>query len=429
MSTPFEIKRQWSATEPDRVADGSVSAEIAIWTNGICLTAVEDRVSSATRNVARLSALRMARWFAGNWWRLRWEPENRARGLDWQMSHNLAAAGGSYLWPNLTFSSDGDTVLIKSRAGSPASEEPIRYTQDYDGVIPLSSFEQVVDDFVTVAIDRIPGVVAKDTDLAELWAEVADERDQPELYDLRKLEAGLGYDPGEAPDPLIEALQSERNAYGAAAIHEMAVASGDQALAHLHRLGAETRSQGISAQVSNCDTILRLYREQENPWDQPWQRGALAAGIARSVWGIPIGPLRTGTLSELFHLDLTAHSGQTLPLSAGLRDSNGGLSLVFNQGRLTGRRFTLSRLVADHIISPQEERLLPSTRVGTSRQKFQRAFAQEFLCPINDLQDFLGAAPADDDIDDAAAHFEVSPLTVKTTLGRVDIWCYHSRHG
>ena len=110
------------------------------------------------------------------------------------------------------------------------------------------------------------------------------------------------------------------------------------------------------------------------------------------------------------------HSDLTLPLSAGLRDDSGGFRLAFNQGHLTGRRITLSRLVADHIISPQEERLLPSTPVGTSRQKFQRAFAQEFLCPINDLQDFLGAAPADDDIDDVAAHFEVSPLMVKTTL-------------
>ncbi|MDD3449040.1 MAG: hypothetical protein PHF72_08440, partial [Gammaproteobacteria bacterium] len=77
----------------------------------------------------------------------------------------------------------------------------------------------------------------------------------------------------------------------------------------------------------------------------------------------------------------------------------------------------LARLVADHIYRSAGDRLLPATDARTARQKFQRAFAQEFLCPFTALSDFLGSTePTDDRIEEAADLFNVSPLLVKTTL-------------
>lgn len=63
------------------------------------------------------------------------------------------------------------------------------------------------------------------------------------------------------------------------------------------------------------------------------------------------------------------------------------------------------------------ERLLPALNIGTHRQKFQRAFAGAFLCPYPALRDFLGTGPSGDDaIEDAADHFNVSPLLIRTVL-------------
>jgi len=82
-----------------------------------------------------------------------------------------------------------------------------------------------------------------------------------------------------------------------------------------------------------------------------------------------------------------------------------------------GRRFELCRLIADAAEMTNSERLLPATTAKTSRQKFQRAFAQEFLCPVEALIQTLGTShPEDDEIEAAAAHFQVSPLLVRTTL-------------
>jgi hypothetical protein len=82
-----------------------------------------------------------------------------------------------------------------------------------------------------------------------------------------------------------------------------------------------------------------------------------------------------------------------------------------------GRRFELCRLVADAAEFGEDERLLPATVAKTSRQKFQRAFAQEFLCPVEALIEALGTShPEEDEIEAAARHFEVSPLLVRTML-------------
>jgi hypothetical protein len=56
---------------------------------------------------------------------------------------------------------------------------------------------------------------------------------------------------------------------------------------------------------------------------------------------------------------------------------------------VTTRSQALARLVAEHLRAGLEERLLPATDAKTARQKFQRAFAQEFLCPFEELTQYL----------------------------------------
>src|SRR5207249_11948004 len=83
----------------------------------------------------------------------------------------------------------------------------------------------------------------------------------------------------------------------------------------------------------------------------------------------------------------------------------------------TSRRFAASRLLGDYLGFANQERLLPATHAKTARQKFQRSFAQEFLCPIDALLEKIQTTqPNEDDISEAATHFHVSPLTIRTTL-------------
>ena len=46
---------------------------------------MEDKLAKTVRKGASLSAYKLAEWFAGNWWRLLWEPERKT--FSWKMSH------------------------------------------------------------------------------------------------------------------------------------------------------------------------------------------------------------------------------------------------------------------------------------------------------------------------------------------------------
>ena len=82
-----------------------------------------------------------------------------------------------------------------------------------------------------------------------------------------------------------------------------------------------------------------------------------------------------------------------------------------------GKRFEFARFLADYVSRAGDSGAwLASTDLATSRQKFQRAFAAEFLCPISSLIGFLGGNFTEPAIEDAASYFGVSEQTVESLL-------------
>src|SRR5208282_5906654 len=79
------------------------------------------------------------------------------------------------------------------------------------------------------------------------------------------------------------------------------------------------------------------------------------------------------------------------------------------------RRFEAARFIADYLCAPQD-RWLPITDAATARQKVQRAFAAEFLCPIESLRAYLGNEFLPEAFEDAAEHFGISEMAVISHL-------------
>jgi Zn-dependent peptidase ImmA (M78 family) len=79
-------------------------------------------------------------------------------------------------------------------------------------------------------------------------------------------------------------------------------------------------------------------------------------------------------------------------------------------------RFEAARFLSEEISAPQRESWLPATDTSTARQKAQRAFAAEFLCPIGALRQFLSEDFSPEAIEEAGERFGVSELAVKSVL-------------
>lgn len=420
MKAPFSINYSWLPDGNHDVAEYSTLAELTIEVAQSCATQIDDILAKTVRPSARLSALHLAEWFATNWWRLLWE--TKAETYSWLASHKVGNAGYGYIWPDLSFSSDWRTVLVSSRPTTLWEAEPIRYLNRFDIPIAIGDFEDGVSHFIEGTIARLSNTQKAKLDLVELWQEITEERHNPEAAQWRSLEAGMGYDPDEAPEALIAGLQEQAKRYGASSVQEMAAASKDQAPSHINGLWAAAQESGVTVQVPSFSDLRRRLKTEGSPGDLPWQRAAQAAQRARETWGLDL-PVATAQLVDLFRVSPKqfeepghpAHTG----LSAGFREGghSDSFSISWNSNYPTSRRFTLARLVGDHIVTPEQERLLPGTRAATHRQKFQRAFAQEFLCPFAVLKEVLGSEmPDNDDITAAAEHFAVSPLTVQSIL-------------
>ena len=396
-------------------------SDLAIFVDGFRATQVEEIQTHQVRHSVRVSALALAEWFAMNWWRLRWESE--AKTPSWRMSHQIGGAGRGYIWPDLSFCSDGETVLVSARPTDGSDSHPICYLTRFNRFISAHDFEQGIDEFVNTTIERLTAKAKREIDLSILWKEVTGERRDRESTRWRKLEASMGYDPDEAPPALIDSLQSETESCGESAIHEMASASKDQAVSHMRALLRDAGDRADNtAEVSDFDRVRERIEATTQLSSPPWQQALAAAKTAREEWALGPGPVSTRKLSELLAVrNWNEWKPNSIDgkLSAGLRDRDrpSRLRISLSGTHPQSRRFALSRLVADHLVSPVEESLLPVTTAKTGRQKFQRAFAQGLLCPLDDLMSFLGTlAPYEEDLDDAAAYFDVSPLMIRRTL-------------
>jgi hypothetical protein len=391
------------------------------------LTLVEDRLARSNRTFVNLSAYDLAIWLANNWWRLRWEPERR--GADWCMAHSLAAIGGGGVWPDVTLLSDGDHVSLQARRTGDKPWEPIRYleSREYgECIFSAEEFEGVIDNFVNAVLARLADFEISGTDLHLLWHELSAERSDFALSSVRRIEALAGFDAGTAPDSLIDTLLANACEEGRTAVEEIVAEYGGSAAEILIQVEDSLRTHG-----TELDSMqIRALASQRNTWSlagQPWERAERAARTAREIWslnGDPISNVQLASLVGTLPSLVTEPFSPNAPIPAARRNAceQGSWNAILRSRWKEGRRFELCRLIADGLIAPEDELLMPATRAKTSRQKFQRAFAQEFLCPSSTLLEYLGSLPPEDDeIENAAEYFEVSPLLVRSKLANEGI--------
>ena len=374
------------------------------------------------KDAITVSAYPLAVWFAANWWRLRWEPSTSSSEpavlQDWQMSHCLAAAGEGYAWPNLVFASDGENVQLHL---TPTQESvgPLRYIERLDTWLPAQEYETGVSRFIESTLQQLGD--NSTTDLHALWKTVLEERATPALALQRRIEAMLGYDPEEAPEQLMALLTGLTTTHGEGAIQELACLGGEKAGATI------TNAQQC---LAHSDEHIKLPLKSVRKVTElvvgatpgyPWEKGSEAASLARKDLGIDKGPLNTRKLADLLEtrekLFESNQNIQRLPIGLGEVTNSGAAKIVLGKARKDSRRFMTARLIADGIYAGETGNWLPCTDAATVRQKFQRSFAQEFLCPYHDLIDWMDTtAPDEETMEAAAEHFEVSPLLVNTVM-------------
>lgn len=417
---------------PESLSEGMPEEKAAfglftIQTQHGSLTEGWDHFLGGSRLGPLVSAYHVAEWFAWNWWRLRWEPR---RSTDqWQLAHNLTSVGEGYSWPDLTIFSDGERTALISSASSDPNAKPFRYFGSNPAIVSSLAWESAVDEFIGQVLSRLGARNVQDSNLQRIWNDIIAEREDPDIARRRKLEALLGRDPDEIDDNRVERLVADEEELGRSAVEEVAADLGDPAVTNFAMLGSQQLKE--IAQDAGFDSDIRDVVSL-NPANLPrkglvpaWKLGATAATQLREqeklAWD-RISDHRLVAMAGCSREVLARNKEANQPMSFSLVTTRQRGRIVLRSKWKGGRRFDLARLIGDSIFGGQGK-LHPATRAYTYRQKAQRSFAAELLCPFKTLDEMLGGDYSPEAQQEAAEYFAVSQMTVNTQLmnhGRIE---------
>lgn len=409
----FAIDLRWPT-------DGEIASDVAdvqISARDRVLTRLFDVAANEGRKYFRASSVKLAFWFAENWWRLRWEPidDGRSPSPDWRLAHELSSGPGDEAWPTLMFYGVGNRVIASPSAQRSVDDESISFLLEKPISIDAGDFEGGVD----AMFERVLGECALHADAEPLRALVRQleiERNTEELAGWRRLEACLGYDPDRSPREVVTAMASFEDWIGERAVDEAAVAAPGSLAPQA--LDAALKAVDASSVTLRVDGVLARTSAQRSS-SIPWQAAEDAAAELRQLLGLgerthwqDLGDLLLVHWETLKKATATA---RRLPFGATLNDDQSArVALQFDPE--VDRRFEIARHIGD-MIWTRETRFGVVSRAKTDRQKFQRRFAQEFLVPISALRRFVDfSRPTDQQIEQAARYFGVRSTVVRALL-------------
>ncbi|CCV11272.1 hypothetical protein [Mesorhizobium sp. STM 4661] len=418
MPVNWRIEVEWEALQSAPAEEQACFGAIGISVNNLWLTEGHDYLANRLRAKPYLSGYHLAEWFAWNWWRLRWEP--RALSREWGQTHCMSSIGQGYIWPNITIFSDGERTTLVSAPTAERAEIPFRYISGYAAVLPAGQFEAGLDEFFSQILHRLEAQGVSGTNFHSIFESLEEERSSPQLSTRRKFEALLGEDPDEADPIILTQLLADAEEASADSIQEVAATRAQTgATPALKDLIALAQMKGFDA--SSRDAVRLRDHAGLTPSESvpAWLLGARAARALRDqerLNGHPISDIELAALAGTTPNALVPAQDRLADFSFMVDSQKETSRLILRSKWHEGRRFELARLLGDRLLAPRSNRLFPATRAYTYRQKMQRAFAAELLSPFDEVETILQGDYSSEGQRDAAEHFDVSPLMIRTLL-------------
>lgn len=417
--SPLDIIAGWERLDEGCPEERACFGMVSIRCGSRLLSEGLDGFVDCRRDGPLVSNYHLGEWLTWNWWRLTSEPRRQHETAEWAFSHRLATIGEGYIWPNITIWSDLERTCLLAEPGRKQGFASFRSTAGWTVVLPTPAFEHAVERYAGQIQGQLRARTVAETNLDRIWDELREERNDPELTRRRRLEALLGSEPDEADPAILDQLVEDAPKLGRQAIDEVAADHPTgrpvPGFGELNEIAKSAGSDANPADAARLKCLASLPSSADAP---AWKRGSVAAQALRQQESPGHEPLSDEQLAKLAGVsgNVLGERSSTSSFSFALDKSQTKGRVVLRSKWRTGRRFELARLLGDRIAVTTGEQLLPATRSYTYRQKLQRAFAAEFLCPFDGLTAQLDGDYSDEAIDAAANYFDVSPLTVRTLL-------------
>ncbi|MDX2273497.1 MAG: hypothetical protein NW237_16305 [Cyanobacteriota bacterium] len=391
----------------------------------ISLTRNQDVWSQTIRDTVLVSAYPLAAWMGSSWWRLLYEPlppRETKPSVSYRLAHELTAANQGFIWPTVILASDTELMQIWAKVSNAVDQQSVRYINSLDRPFPVNllEFEQTAKTFIESVLSRLVATGIANSPLASLWQEVQEELADPEASQYRRCEAELGFDPDECPENLVQDALNLARQMGNKTFSEVAPAYSKD-ISEVKPLSAIIAELIQESGLDGKPEVSIEYSPSQGSSKAPWQKANEVAICLRNKMDLREETVTDDQLYDLLGLKkseyeaLSPHTRRHIAIAVPLEKV--GFRFHTRKRHPIAKRFELSRFIGDYLLYGNGgESWLASTDLRTSRQKYQRAFAAEFLCPLSSLQAYLDNDYSESAMEDAAEHFKVSLKTIETIL-------------
>ena len=429
MSHSFHIETEWyniAANDPNIAPDeeSHTTCWLKILANNVPLTRSIDRESKNVRDAILVSAYPLAMWFCVSWWRLLYESipfVDRPLPIDWRLAHDLPSAASGYTWPFIRFISDEKNINICSfrQDDGEVRIQPMIYLSSDKKVIEKNAVKKGLFNFLSNVVDNM-NEYNESSELCSLWKQLKIEIEDEDFSTYRIIEAILGFDPDQAPDGLMKQLDRLSKRFDTSTLREIASIINcfkvDDQLNSLRSIEKMSK-EGIKGQ-------FQLPRFETEQYDKrfAWDYGRELARALRNKIGLDVSKkVETNQLCDFFGISRVDFKNKAASDNFSICSRTGDKMLInFRKessiNYQTGRRFHLARLAGACLAANDQVQWFPISASKTWMQKMQRAFAVEFLSPIESVRERLGDNYSDEKISKVAKHFSVSPMTILHSL-------------
>jgi len=257
-----------------------------------------------------------------------------------------------------------------------------------------------------------------DSNISLLWNFVQDERKDKEATIFKIIEAKLGFNIDEWPEEEINKIIEKAKYFGEKSTQELSVLLYKESIVEKEIDGLKNHNIGTDIFIENLYEMRKYAKQNENKF-LPWEYGYALAHEFRRSYGIE-SVLSTEQMCKIIGTSkekLYINSQKNSDFALGVSFSRNQYSVILNKKYSTAIRFMTARMLCDAIIAEADDNVLPATSSKTARQKIQRAFATELLCPIDLIEDRLDNNYTNEDMwSYIAEEFEVTTLLVKSQL-------------
>jgi hypothetical protein len=223
-----------------------------------------------------------------------------------------------------------------------------------------------------------------------------------------------------ASAPIAAVIPPQLTAVGTASFLA-ANAAATALVGNLHAADFDRLADQLGYEGRSVDGVELPARPEGRHGDAvaPWDAGRSLAQTLRQrerLGDAAITDDRLARMAGVSESALASNGRAGAPFSFGLASESTRWRAVFRTQRRTGRRFDLARMIGDRLLAEAADRLNPATETATWRQQAQRAFAAEFLAPIQSIRERLGGDNSLESQHDVADQFIVSPLAINSQL-------------